>query len=41
MDAEGVRQGNGMYEMRHLLGTLTLGQILATMPENHSRAPID
>lgn len=41
MEAEAKDKGNGMYERRHLLGTLTLDQILAARPKNHSWLTID
>lgn len=41
MEADGKRAGHGMYQKRHLLSTLTLDQILAAMPKNHSCVTID
>ena len=36
MEADGKRTGHEMHQKRHLLSTLTLDQILAAMPKNHS-----
>ena len=41
LEAEGKKAGNGMYQGRHHLSTLTLDQILAAMPKNHSWVTID